>query len=184
MRWLDGIINLMGISLSKLREVVKDREALHAVVHRIAKSWKWLSDWTTNVYKHRNFLNLKTFSLVYKTRAEIWLPGTFIARRHHLSLSLCLEYFLLTFPSGKSLIIPKDTKILLFLLNNLYFPWDSHIFALPKFPHLYQRVQVIFVCNYVGLPLCLQFNSRFSKADCILFTSCVSPGLYIVLGVE
>ena len=40
MRWLDGIINLMGISLSKLREVVKDREALHAVVHRIAKSWK------------------------------------------------------------------------------------------------------------------------------------------------
>ena len=40
MRWLDGIINLMGMSLSKLREVVKDREALHAVVHRIAKSWK------------------------------------------------------------------------------------------------------------------------------------------------
>jgi len=39
-RWLDGIINLMGMSLSKLREVVKDREALHAVVHRIAKSWK------------------------------------------------------------------------------------------------------------------------------------------------
>ena len=40
MRWLDGIINLMGMSLSKLREAVKDREALHAVVDRITKSWK------------------------------------------------------------------------------------------------------------------------------------------------
>ena len=92
MRWLDGIINSMDMSLSKLQEIEKDRETWHAEFHGVTKNQTWLSDWTTTVHRH-------SWSLWKYTVVEgdtiICLYGVYIwfakIKRRHIKQCTVLE---------------------------------------------------------------------------------------------
>ena len=98
MRWLNGISDLMDMSLSKLQQIVKGREAWHAAVHGVAKSRAWLSNWTTT-YKGVGFV----FSSV-QLLSRVQLFATLWTAAHQASLTFTISWSLLRLMSVKSVM--------------------------------------------------------------------------------
>ena len=75
MRWLDGVINSMNMSLSKLGKMVRDMEAWRAPIRGVARSWTQLSDWITTTAKHKLCIKaLETCIISYMKRVAS--PGS------------------------------------------------------------------------------------------------------------